>query len=209
VPTDEPEVGQDRRALVVDQDVGRLDVPVEDADGVDRDQGPGEREGGIQRLVDREGAAEPEARVEPAAGDELRRDPRAPGDDADVVDGEHVRGSEPAQGLRLAPEADARLGVGQLEDLERDLVAEGGVEGPEDAAHAAPTELGPDREAPDLHEPLWPTAPARSQPALGAGATLSPMADDGSEGRGRRAPARPRTRRAHSPRSGSRPNRWR
>ncbi len=137
------EVGQDGVHLVagdLDQDVGGLDVAVDD---------PG-RVGGVERVADLRDEARGEQRFEPALGaqqarqvgalDVAHRHVQQPVLLARVVDRDHVGMLDRGRRAELAPEAPAELVVvGELgrDHLQRDLAVERDVRRAVDDAHPA------------------------------------------------------------------------
>ena len=131
----EAEVGDAQAAVVAEEQVGRLHVPVDEAAPVGVVEGPGGLEAEEQRLG--RGAAQalveqvPEAAAAQVLGDEVRGAPVV----APVVDGEDVRVVQGRRRLGLGPEpAEERLVVGEglVQDLHRDAALQPNVIGEED-----------------------------------------------------------------------------
>ena len=146
------EVGDPDPAVGRDEDVGRLEVAVDDAGGVGGRQAAARGGEGVDDLAQRPPAVL-QPHVEARAGDVLHRHEDVVGEGADLVDRHHVGMGELGHRLRLAQEALAAGGrpddlVG-ADDLERDLAIERRVDGGEDEAHGAAAELRLDHVAPD------------------------------------------------------------
>ena len=130
-PDGDAEIRQERVAIVVDEDVGRLDVAVDDARAVGRLQRAAElidHRGGLRGA---QGAVFEHRRQAPASHQphhEVRRAGLAPV----VVERDDVRVLELGDQLRLGLEATDEVGVvGVLrsDDLDRHLTADGGLIG--------------------------------------------------------------------------------
>ena len=130
-PDGDPEIRQERVALVVDEDVGRLDVAVDDTRAVRRLQRAAQlidHRGGLRGA---QGVVFEHGRQAPASHQphhEVRRTGLAP----IVVERNDVRVLELGDQLRLGLEASDEVGVvGVLrsDDLDRDLTTDGGLIG--------------------------------------------------------------------------------
>jgi hypothetical protein len=129
-----------------DEDVGRLDVAVDDARGVSRIQSVEYFHGdGAQRLhIERTIA---DALLQRRSVQKLHGDEGAPVLLADVVDRADVRVVQRGGGARVAPEARPRARIrGELggQELERDKPLEPRVLRPVDNSHPAAAELSHD-----------------------------------------------------------------
>ncbi len=133
----EPEVEDLDRAILGDEDVLRLEIPVDDAAGV----GCGQTVGDLDRDLDRPPRGEvrlPQPLPKAAAAQQLRHDVGHPLVLADVIDGEDVRVVQRTGGPRLAFEArdPARItGCGRRQRLDRHLAVEPRVVRLPDLAH--------------------------------------------------------------------------
>jgi len=117
---------------------------VDDAGGVSRGQGVGERDREAQRLGGRQRPA-PQPLCERLAGHELHDDEVDSLSRLDLVNGDDVGVVEGGGGAGLLDEAGAAVRVGEAiggQDLDRDLAAEAGVAGAVDLAHAPGAEGG-------------------------------------------------------------------
>jgi hypothetical protein len=152
VAAGQAEIADPHRSVAIDQDIGRLEVAMDDAGGVgDRQAAAGGDEPG-QHLPPVAGAAAARARerpVERGAVDELHRQEDPAGGDADVVDRHHARMRQPGQCLGLAPQP--RLEVSGKapramgpQQLERDVAVELGIARGIDHTHAAAAEQAGD-----------------------------------------------------------------
>ncbi len=149
----EAEVEDLHPAVVGDEDVLGLQVPVDDPLLVRGGEAVGDLERVVDRLALRELAAG-EDRAQRLAFEELLDDVGRAVVLADVVDGGDVGVVEDAGGLRLLLEAAQAVGVGGeggRQDLDRDVAAEARVLGAVDLPHAARADggeisYGPSRE---------------------------------------------------------------
>src|SRR5581483_3971385 len=142
----EPEVDELGLALLVEEDVLRLQVAVEKATLVRVVDGARELREERPRLLGRERSLAPQALAERAAPEELHGDEARRLLERDLEDADDVRMLERERGARLAREAPERrlavrpLGLG--EDLERDLEPVRAPPRARDDARASPPELG-------------------------------------------------------------------
>ena len=134
---DQPEVGHLHPTIPADEQVGRLDVAMNEADRVcGGEPAPGIEEGGDDLASARPLVLEPLGHRR--ALDEPHGDEHLPAFVADVVDGDHVRMRQARHRLRLAEQAlAARAHDRSAQDLERDLAIELRVVGGVDGRHAA------------------------------------------------------------------------
>jgi hypothetical protein len=112
------EVGQHRAAVRHDDDVGRLDVPMDDPAAVrevQRGRDPFQQAEGGRGV----GLFPGQPDVQRRALQKLHDDKGRPVLLADLVDGDDVGVAEPGGGQRLAAEAGHELGVGQVRGVER------------------------------------------------------------------------------------------
>ena len=140
----QPEVGERQRTVAVDQQVGRLDVAVQDAPAVgmaerlgDADEPPR----GLQRRVERPAALPGigDVTVEADAVDLLHREVEQPGGFAEVVDRHDVLMVERRCRARFdaEPAAHRRIGIERRrQHLEGDLALQALLERTVDRAHA-------------------------------------------------------------------------
>ena len=142
----QPEVDQLRRlahlAIGSEDDVGRLEIAMDDAGGVRRVEPPGQARRDVHRALDRHRLLAREHRRQRLARHVLHDEERRIADD-DVEEAGHVGMLDGAHRLRLVLEALAELGVGEqlgLEHLDGDDRADGAVLGGEDVAHGAAAE---------------------------------------------------------------------
>ena len=136
----DPEVGDLRLALVVDDHVLRLDVAVDDPAPVRVAERLQDLLGEVDRDVRRQRAALAHELLQRAPVDQLHRDVGRPVPLGAVEDADDVRVREPRRGLRLAPEALAELrvlGEAPAQQLQRHAAAEHLVLGAPDLGHAA------------------------------------------------------------------------
>jgi hypothetical protein len=166
-PARQPEVEDLGPAVGRDDDVGRLEVAVNDAVPVRVDEGVGNLEAVTDDRLGGETAVRDQLRQRLAV-DELHRDERSPVRRADLVDRADVRMVERRGGARLSQEAGlvggVRIGTG-VDELDGDQAVQTLVVGPVDHAHAAGAEAGLD---PVVAERLanhgafcnWPLLPA-------------------------------------------------
>ncbi len=142
----DPEVGDLRVRLLVEQDVGGLDVTMDDAEPMCGRQGREnlESEHACSRLGE---PARRELGGQRATGQAFHDDERHAVVFADVVDRDDVGVVDSGRGARLALEALAQVGLlGEIgaQDLDRDLAREAEVGRFADLAHAAATQQGPE-----------------------------------------------------------------
>ena len=126
-----------------DEDVGGLDVAVDDAFGVGGVEGIGNVDGDFEKRIEFEGAAG-DGVLEGFAFEAFHGDEGAAVFFADVVDGADVGVIESGGGLGFALEADQGLRIfrdGVGEEFQSDETAEAGVFGFEDDTHATPAEF--------------------------------------------------------------------
>ncbi len=135
------EVGQVRDALLVEQDVLRLDVAVDDPRGVRGGQRARDPDADQRHPLRRQRALLGDDGLQRRPVDEIHHDVGpALVVLADVVDGHDVGVHDLGRRQRLAPEAlveDAALVAPPLEQLDRDLALEHGVQRHEDRRHPA------------------------------------------------------------------------
>ncbi len=127
----------------VDEDVGRLDVAVDEPGDVRGVEGGGDLAADVEHPVGAEAALLAQDRGEVRPGDVLHGDVEQAVDLARVVDRDDVGMRERGGDARLAQEALAEVRVvGQIgrDDLQRGAAAQGLVLGQVDDAHAAPTD---------------------------------------------------------------------
>ena len=139
------EVGDLGRALLVDEDVLRLDVAVDDAAPVRGAERAGDLDRVGDRLVDRQAPEPADPVLERLALDVLEDDVGAPVLLARVDHADDVRVRELRDGARLAAEALELVGLGRdvaVHELDRDAALQRGVEGAVDRRHAARAHLG-------------------------------------------------------------------
>ncbi len=132
----EAEVGEHRRVVLLEQDVGRLDVPVDDADPV-RVIEPG---GDAAEILQRLGRIEPTVAQpvgEASSGDVLDDHVGRPQVLTEVVHVHDVRVAQLRDGLGLVPEprSSVRVGCDRLQDLDRAGALELGVVGAVNETH--------------------------------------------------------------------------
>ena len=142
-PLGQAEVGDLGRAVGGEQDVGRLEVAVDDPPVVRGLHPPREQDDHLHRLARRPGAlAEPLGQAAPL--DELQGEVREPGVLADLVDLDDARVLELGDRLGLGPEPRELIGrgVGPGQDhLEGDVAVEAELAGLINDAHAAAAQL--------------------------------------------------------------------
>jgi hypothetical protein len=134
-----------------DENVVRLDVPVDDPVAVREPQRLEELLRVRDRLRDRERSAGEDELLQAAALDDLHGDVVRPLGLASVVDRDDVRMGEAGCGLRLPPEALDEEVVGRValvQDLDRHAPSELLVLGEVDVRHPAGAELAQDAVAP-------------------------------------------------------------
>ncbi|MCY1302013.1 hypothetical protein D9M70_516510 [compost metagenome] len=131
------EVGEHGRAVIAEEDVGRLDVTVHQALVVDHGQGAGDLPDNAQCLAGLQDLALVAAEV--AAGQELHGQVMAPiGQAVDGVDGDDGRVMQGGDHARLLDEARGEGLVIQLvQDFHRHLAVEGFLGREVDLGHAA------------------------------------------------------------------------
>ncbi|MEZ4453185.1 MAG: hypothetical protein R3B09_27230 [Nannocystaceae bacterium] len=184
----EAEVHHPHPPLVVDHQVVRLDVAVDQADRVGRREAAAGLGHDLEDLAPAPGALR-EPGAEGAAVDELHRHPDLVAVDADVVDRDDRGVAELGQRLGLADEAGPRVLLGghrpadrhRVEELERDFAVELGIGGGVDHPHRPGAEAIEDDVAADQG------AAGRSGPCPGcrrASVDLEPV-DPGLDGRRR------------------------
>ena len=152
------EVGDAQPAVVAEQEVGGLDVAVDEAAAVGVVEGPGGLEADEQGLRRREPDALVEHGAQAAAAEVLGDDVGRAVVVAPVVDGDDVRVVQGRGRLRLGPEAAEEgvvVGEGGVQDLHRDPAAEAHVVGQEDLGRRAGADGGdepipPAQDATDL-----------------------------------------------------------
>ncbi len=127
---------QDVRVAAENQ-VGRLDVAVDDAVLVGEGEAAADLDDQLDALARVERSAPPDQLGQRLARDVLHGDERLAVVLADVVDGDDVRVLQPRRQPRLALEALADVGVVDAQHLDRDEAIDGRVEGQEQRAHAA------------------------------------------------------------------------
>jgi GAF domain-containing protein len=140
-----------------DEDVVRLDVPVDDPVAVREAKGLEQLLGVADRRADRERAAGHDQLLEAAPLDHLHGDVVRALGLAAVVDGDDVRMGEARRRLRLAPEAldeEVVVRVAVVEDLDRDAAAELLVLGQVDVRHAPGAQL-PEDPVPAVEERVY------------------------------------------------------
>ena len=131
-------------AFLVDQDVGRLEVPVDDAQTVGLLEPVADLDGDADGLGRAHRPHHPQDALEVLAGHELHGDVEPPAVLAEVEHAADVAVGDAAGRRELVAEALERAPVGLEpgpEDLDGDLLAGPGVEGLEDVAHAALAEV--------------------------------------------------------------------
>ena len=141
-PLGQAEVGDLRRAVGVEQDVGRLQVAVDDPDAVDRADGAGERGHQLGGLAGRHRRAG-QPLGERAPLEHLEREVRHAADLAHLVDLDDVGMLHPGDDLGLDAESPELLGVDvevAPDHLEGDRSLERPLEGLVDDPHAATAE---------------------------------------------------------------------
>jgi hypothetical protein len=138
----EPEVEDLRPAILVDKDVLRLQIAVDDAQIVGRLKPARDLGADVQRLRERHGACAKQLSQRRSA-EQLGDQERLPVLLAHVVDGDDVRMRESAHRERLLAKAGERVGRGRGRgaDLERYLTLELAIVRREDPAHAALADL--------------------------------------------------------------------
>jgi len=161
----------------VEEDVRRLDVPVEDADPLGGVEGLGDLAGDLDGPPLRERPGPGQAGLEGLAGHERHHEEGSPVERARREEPHDVGGVEGGDGLGFALEALEQLAreAGVLEDLGGDLPAgpATGRRRPVDDPHAAPPELLEDLVAPEpllhRHRPSMASAlAARRRPPWSA-----------------------------------------
>ena len=143
----EAEVGDRDASAAIDQHVTRLEVAMDEPDGVGGFESASGCDEPPQDL--RHGRIRSEGLAERDAVDELHRQIHATVDVAGVVDGDHVWIGEPRQRLCLLNELCAVAEMLVVEDLERDVAIELAVVRGVYGAHAAPPDHRQDAIATD------------------------------------------------------------
>jgi len=141
------EVRDLRAVLVVDDDVLRLEVAVDDTAAVREARGPEDLNREVDGALGRERALVVDELLQRSAGDVLHRDVRRVVPLAAVVDRHDVLVLQARRGRRLTAEALDELGVGGealVQDLQRDLAPELEVLRTVDLRHPARTDVGDD-----------------------------------------------------------------
>ncbi len=183
------EVGQPDHALGVQEEVGRLDVAVDDAalvrvrQRLRRLQAPAGNRARLQRGP--LGPAFVQNRGQAFALDELHGVVVDAVLAADGEDGHDVRMVQAGDGLGLAPEALHRLGVGhgpEAQHLQGDLARQGKLLGLVDDTHAAAAHLAHDAKIPQPGR-RGAVRPRRLVDELDAGQTLLQLGREGRVGR--------------------------
>src|SRR5262249_14272759 len=141
-PSRDAEVRHLGRALAVDEDVLRLDVPMDESVQVGERKRLGDLDGELERLANAQPPSPDDQLLQVLAGDVLEDDVLATVVRAPVDHRHDVRMLELRDGARLALEAVEELGftvVLLVEDLDRDVSLEERVVRLVDARHAAVT----------------------------------------------------------------------
>ena len=140
----EAEVEYLRPAVVCQEDVGRFDIPVDDALSVGRLQTPGDVDSEPDRLIDGHGALLQTLSYRLTFIARQNEEELSVLGLLDLVDRAYVGMVEPGSGLSLREEPVLGTLVASEfggEELERDRALEPGVLGPVDDAHAAAAEF--------------------------------------------------------------------
>ena len=164
----DPEVRHPRTAPGIEEDVRRLQIPVDRSRRVEDREGPGDLGRERRGLTPGERPRLRDPVLERAAGYELERDPEEPALLPGPEAADDARVDDRRRDLGLAPEAgpeDAVLCLLAREDLDRDLLARGAA-GAVDGAHSSPAKRPFEPEAANrgarphglFHPPLLPEA---------------------------------------------------